>query len=293
MVQDTPSCQAYAPEIGNAFGYQPSLAAGIVFLVLFFLSACTHLFQAIRYKKWWQGLFVVGAGAECLGWIARTAAWKCAYSTDLFTMQIALLIFAPAWTMAGIYIILFRMIPILGRHSSPFPPKTCLSICLGVDFISLVLQATGGGMAGQSFSKNIDTRPGTYTMVGGILFQLASTVTYSILMSIVFARGFQGIKNSKPLRLLSGAMVLAVMCMIARGVYRSIELLQGWDGYLNNHEVYVIALDAALMVIAVVALNICNPGRLLEQEKSRLAMTASKDIVSDEELKIADGSEMV
>jgi hypothetical protein len=92
-MDDIPACQAYSLEVHNAFGYQPSLAAGIVFLALFFLSSCTHLFQAIRYSAIWQGLYVVGAGAECLGWIARTAAWKCSYSTELFTMQIALLIF--------------------------------------------------------------------------------------------------------------------------------------------------------------------------------------------------------
>jgi len=106
-------------------------------------------------------------------------------------------------------------------------------------------------MAAKSFKKDIDTRPGTYTMVAGILSQLASTITYSILMSIVFVRGFQGIKNSMPLKWLSSAMILAIMCMVTRGVYRSIELLQGWRGYLNTHEVYIIALDGSLMVLAV------------------------------------------
>jgi hypothetical protein len=122
----------------------------------------------------------------------------------------------------------------------------------------------------------------------GILFQLASTITYSILMSIVFVRGFHGIKNSKPLRWLSGAMILAIMCMIARGVYRSIELLQGWRGNLNTHEVYVIALDGSLMVLAVVVLNICNPGKLERaREESGLVRSPLKEMSSDEEGKIA------
>lgn len=198
---------------------------------------------------------------------------------------------APAWTTAGIYVILFRIIPILGKHTSPFPPKLCLCICFGVDITSLILQATGGGLAGQSFHKDIDTRPGTYTMVAGILFQLASTITYSVLMSIVFVRGFQGIKNSKPLMWLCGAMILAISCMIARGVYRSIELLQGWRGYLNTHEVYVIGLDGSLMIIAVVALNIFNPGRLLKQANIgnvSPALAATKEMNCDEEAKVGD-----
>ncbi|TVY88059.1 Sphingoid long-chain base transporter [Lachnellula willkommii] len=259
---ETPSCQAYSPDIRNPFGYRPSLAAGIVFLTLFFLSACTHLFQAIRYRKWWLSLFVLGAGCECLGWIARTAAWKCSYSSALFTMQDAVLIFSPAFTTAGIYIILFRMIPLLGKHTSPFPPKLCLSLCLAVDIISLSLQAAGGGLAGKSFHEATDTRPGTYTMVAGILFQLASTISFAILMSIVFVRGFAGIRDSRPLRWLSGAVVLAI--------------------------VYVIALDGALMVTAVVALNVFNPEKLLKQarEEIYLADPLVKDPSSEEEIKV-------
>lgn len=167
--------------------------------------------------------------------------------------------------MAGIYVILFRIIPILGRNSSLFPAKICLWSCLAVDFISLVLQATGGGLAGQSFSADVDTKPGTYTMVAGILFQLSATLVYSILMSTVFVRGFQGIRSSTPMGQLASAMATAVACMIARGVYRSIELLQGWNGHLNTTEAYVIGLDGALMVLAVLVLNVCNPSKLLAQ----------------------------
>ncbi|TVY13435.1 Sphingoid long-chain base transporter RSB1 [Lachnellula arida] len=288
VVIETPSCQAYSRDVRNPFGYRPSLAAGTIFLTLFFLSACTHLFQAIRYRKWWLSLFVLGAGCECLGWIARTAAWKCSYSPALFTMQIAILIFSPAFTTAGIYIILFRMIPLLGKHTSPFPPKLCLLLCLAVDIISLSLQAAGGGLASKSFHEDTDTRPGTYTMVAGILFQLASTISYSILMSIVFVRGFAGIRDSRPLRWLSGAVVLAIVCMVARGVYRSVELLQGWRGFLNTHQVYMIALDGVLMVTAVVALNVCNPEKLLKQagEEIYLADPLVKESGSEEEIKV-------
>jgi hypothetical protein len=170
---------------------------------------------------------------------------------------------APAWTTAGIYVVLFRMIPIVGRQASPFLPKTCLLICLGVDIISLSLQAVGGGLAGQAFTSDVDTAPGTYTMVAGILFQLVSTLAYTVLMSIVFFRAAQYIKASRPLCWLAATMCLTIACMITRNVYRAIELLQGWSGTLNRTEVYIIALDGSLMAFAIIALNIFNPARLL------------------------------
>lgn len=37
--------------------------------------------------------------------------------------------------------------------------------------------------------------------------------------------------------------------MNLRGFYRSVELVQGWRGYLISHESYVIGLDAVPMVL--------------------------------------------
>jgi hypothetical protein len=103
-------------------------------------------------------------------------------------------------------------------------------------------------------------------------------------VSVVFFRGRKEIYMSKPLRSLVAVLVLVVMCTIARGVYRCIELLHGWTGYLNTHEAYVIGLDGSLMVLAVLILNLCNPGRLLhlarkemEPEKGLKKITSEED----------------
>lgn len=170
---------------------------------------------------------------------------------------------APAWTTAGIYVILFRLIPILGPKSSPFPAKTCLLVCLGIDILSLALQAAGGGLAGRAFSAGFDTQPGVYTMVSGILVQLLSTLTYSVFMAIVFVRAKAGILGNKSLKWLSVAMIATILCMIGRNVYRAIELLEGWRGMLNTQERWLIGLDGVLMLVAVYVLNVLNPGRLL------------------------------
>ena len=55
--------------------------------------------------------------------------------------------------------------------------------------------------------------------------------------------------------------------MVLRGVYRSIELVQGWRGYLITHEGYVIGLDAVPMMIAMGVLANFNPGWLLSKQK--------------------------
>lgn len=44
-----------------------------------------------------------------------------------------------------------------------------------------------------------------------------------------------------------------------RSIYRTIELLQGWTGFLITHEVYFVVLDGAMMVLAVGIFNLFHP----------------------------------
>lgn len=106
-------------------------------------------------------------------------------------------------------------------------------------------------------------------MVAGIIIQLISTCVFAVLLNIVFFRGWSTIRADTNLMLLAAATLLSVACMIIRGVYRSIELLQGWRGELITDETYVIALEGSMMFVAVAVFNIFNPGMLLAKSRAR------------------------
>ncbi|KAJ4201775.1 hypothetical protein NW767_006313 [Fusarium falciforme] len=59
------------------------------------------------------------------------------------------------------------------------------------------------------------------------------------------------------------AILISLFMIFVRSIYRTIELLQGWDGYLITHEGYFIGLDAATMTIAVAIFNFLDPVYLL------------------------------
>ncbi|KAI9689668.1 MAG: hypothetical protein M1820_010097 [Bogoriella megaspora] len=236
------SCMAYNSKYHSAYNYQPSLAAGIIFVIFFVLSLLFHLWKAVAHAPllWFLWLFVLGAVGETLGWCARLAAHYCPYAGIVYEIQISVLIMSPAFTQAGIYVVLWVVIQILGRETSPIPPKTYLVICICIDVICGILQATGGGLASSAFDED--------------------WVTW---------KGFTKIRQDRYLALLTGATFLAVGCMITRGVYRAIELLQGWQGHLITTERYFIALDGAMMIIALAVYNLCNPGDMLAKLKSQ------------------------
>lgn len=191
---------------------------------------------------------------------------------------------APTFFTAGIYVLLGQLIRRLGRESSILSPNLYLWIFVTCDIISLVIQAIGGGMAsGQATKVDGNTAPGTHIMVAGIVFQLFS-VTIFVLCAADFIR--RSLRHNLLQQLtgsvvpLLGAMILSVICIYVRSIYRTIELSQGWSGYLITHESYFIGLDGAMMTVAVVIFNVIHPGWLLpSNEKTN---TLENEVSGDE-----------
>jgi hypothetical protein len=178
---------------------------------------------------------------------------------------------APTFVTAGIYVLLGRFIQILGRESSYLSPKFYLWIFCTCDVISLVIQAAGGGIASvESAKTDGNTTPGTNIMVAGIIFQLASVTVFVFcaadFVHRTFYRGLLKAKSGNFTPLLC-AMIFSVVCIYIRSIYRTIELVQGWNGYLITHETYFIALDGAMMVLAVAVFNIIHPAWFMPKGK--------------------------
>jgi hypothetical protein len=107
-------------------------------------------------------------------------------------------------------------------------------------------------------------------MVAGVIFQLAS-ITVFVFCATKFLRRVKkmGVLQTASLSFITlmGAMVVSVLCIYVRSIYRTIELLQGWRGYLITHELYFTVLDGVMMVVAGAVFNIFNPGWLLDSVK--------------------------
>ncbi|KAK3685833.1 RTA1 like protein-domain-containing protein [Podospora appendiculata] len=105
-------------------------------------------------------------------------------------------------------------------------------------------------------------------MVAGIAFQLATMSIFAVLAGDFFLRVV--VRNNKSknvlpreVKLVLLAMAVAFVMIYVRSVYRTVELAQGWDGYLITREGYFIGLDAALMFVAVAVLLVFDPVVLL------------------------------
>jgi len=277
MANPLKGCVAYTPENVPIYGYRPSLPAGIVFCVVFTVPTVLHVFQFYPRRTWWLSVFAIGGVGEILGWASRIWAYGCPYNATAFMMQLACLVLAPNFFTAGCYIALGRMITTLGRQYSPISPRLYLYIFCGCDIISLVIQAVGGASAAAAYNSLPpgNTKPGTNIMVGGIVFQLVSITVFLVFFFLVLFKAWRELKHARAVNLVALATVISIMAIYVRCVYRTIELLQGWTGYLITTERYFIALDGAMMVISMAVFNLWNPSTLLGSAPPKHNSTSS------------------
>lgn len=181
------------------------------------------------------------------------------------------LIIAPVFFSAALYVLLGLLIVDLGRASSILSAKWYTIIFCTCDVVSLIVQAAGGAMASTADTDAQQTR-GTHIMVAGIAFQLGTMTLFGLMMGDFIRRigsrrlGLRG-AVTPGLRMVLGAILASFLMIYIRSIYRTIELAEGWNGYLITHEGYFIGLDAAIMVIAVAIFMLVDPAVIMRGPK--------------------------
>ncbi|GAA5965503.1 hypothetical protein JCM8115_005776 [Rhodotorula mucilaginosa] len=240
----------------NIYGYDPSLVAGIIFLICFGLATLIQAGRVYRSRIWWLVVLVLGGVTEILGWVGRTWSARNVYSLDAFLLQQCCLVLAPCFFSATVYFLLGLIIRSVGRRYSLLPSRAYLWIFCLADLVAIVVQAVGGAMSAIALSDDKSSTPGSRIMLGGIVLQLACMIVFSGLAVVVWMRmrkdrSYRATPHPQAGKLtsLGWGIAIATLTIIIRGGYRSAELAEGWGGYLLQHEAYFCVLDSALMVI--------------------------------------------
>ena len=87
-------------------------------------------------------------------------------------MQIVCLTIAPAFLAAGIYLCLSRIVITFGPENSRIKPLSYPRIFIPCDFLSLMLQAAGGGIASAASHQDKNPVVGDNIMVAGLSVQV-------------------------------------------------------------------------------------------------------------------------
>lgn len=271
--------------------YNPSKVAAVLFAILFGISTLLHFYQSIfqnRRRAWFMTAFLIGALMEVVGYSARIVSINDTSKLNPFIVQTLCILLAPALMAATIYMILGRIILLTSGEPYAFIRRTWLTkiFVLG-DVLSFVAQGIGGGMLTNhdgTIQEQLDRqKTGKNIILIGLWLQIVFFGLFLLVAVLFQVRGRhhfktlpQGLGWQKHLYTLYAVAFL----ILVRSLFRVIEYVQGVDGYLYSHEVFLYVFDSTLVFAAMVALNVIHPAdiaRLLVEKRTNFGMNGEMD----------------
>ncbi|KAK4097697.1 RTA1-domain-containing protein [Parathielavia hyrcaniae] len=259
------------------YHYDPSLAANVVFVILFAIVAIGHVWLLVRKKVWYFIPFVIGCIFEAVGYVGRaiSATETPEWTLNPFIIQTLLILLGPALLAASIYMILARLIRLLGAEKyALIRPNWMTKVFVTGDVLSFFAQGGGGGLLAQAKSKE-DQERGEYIILGGLGIQvlffgffMVTTVAFHVRISKSPTPKSYSVTG--PWQQHVAALYISSILIMVRSVFRMIEFGMGSDSVLMSHEAYLLGLDGALMLIVGVVFLWSHPSRALKGYKDSM-----------------------
>ncbi|GKZ92552.1 hypothetical protein AnigIFM59636_005284 [Aspergillus niger] len=247
--------------------YTPSAAAAGIFVVLFGISTVLHFLQLVRTRTWFMIPFFIGGILETIGYVGRllSSLESPNYSTGSYAMQSALILIAPAFLAASIYMTLGRIIRMVqAEHYSVFRLNWVTKIFVAGDVLSFLMQASGAGLM---VSNSSDPSSGEHIIIGGLFVQIIF-FAFFIITALIFQMRLAKAPTGTSVELSHiwhrhmNVLYISSVLIFVRSIVRVVEYLQGYDGYLMKHEVFIYVFDALLMFLAMEILQFIHPSQV-------------------------------
>ncbi|KAJ5943710.1 hypothetical protein N7516_003878 [Penicillium verrucosum] len=241
------------------YHYDPSAGCAVAFAAVFGLTTVVHIWQLGRNRTWYFIPFVIGGLSQ------RKPP---DFTTKPYIAQSLMLLLAPAFFAASIYMILGRIIRLLnGASCSLVRPSWLTKIFVTGDVLSFFIQSGGGGMLASAKDES-KVKLGNNMVVVGLIVQILF-FGFFVVVSVIFHRrmlatpmyaaGDTQIPWTRYMKVLYTASVLVLI----RSIYRVAEYVQGSGGYLQSKEAFIYVFDAALMFLCCLLFNVFHPSKIL------------------------------
>ncbi|KAH8732198.1 RTA1 like protein-domain-containing protein [Phaeosphaeriaceae sp. PMI808] len=267
-------CKDIAPNCpveATIYGYTPSLPANAFFAGFFAIALLVQLTLGIRYKTWtYMTALALGCFAESVGYGGRVLMHFNPWNSMGFNIQVVLLIFAPSFLAAGIYLTLKHVVVQFGEEWSRLRPSWYTYVFIACDVSSLAMQSAGGAMAATADPGAKIGDIGTNLMIAGIIWQVVVLVIFGLLVTEYSLRTYRrraklshealALWADGRFKIYCGAVIAAYTFILVRCAYRIPELLGGWGGELMRIEFEFIILEGVMIALTVAVQTVFHPG---------------------------------
>ncbi|KAJ5202978.1 hypothetical protein N7449_005057 [Penicillium cf. viridicatum] len=264
------------------YRYTPSTAAASIFVACFAILTLLHTIRLIQTRAWFFISFAIGLIFELVGYIARIFSHHNKTALGPYIVQTLLILIAPPLFAASIYMTLGRIVTRLeAENASIIRTKWMTKIFVTGDVISFLLQSSGSG---HMAAGTVDAmKMGKLIAIGGLAVQLVFFALFVFVACVFHHRLKKSPKNGVHIdtsRMAQSkfphvgkwewvmyALYSACVLILIRSLFRVVEFVQGNDGFIMKHEVFLYIFDALLMALTGLILLVIFPGAFLSPRR--------------------------
>lgn len=231
---------------------------------------------------------------EVGGYYGRAWAHDNVHNFSAFILQTLLLLVAPVFLAATVYMILGRVIRALdAEEHSMIRLKWLTKLFVFNDIICFVVQIMGAGM-GATTSLSVQ-KTGRKVVIAGLVFQIL-VFCWFILVTFRFHRNLKREPTEISLvvcihwRRAIWTIYAASVFILVRNLFRVIEYGEGANGSASKYEAYIYVFDATLMFLTMFVFVVFHPGSLIKATRKMERMNTGD---SEGAMKEADGKRLL
>ncbi|PYI01472.1 RTA1 domain protein [Aspergillus sclerotiicarbonarius CBS 121057] len=263
--------------------YVPSLAAAVLFCVLYGLTLICHGIQAFLYKKRYAWVIMMGATWELIAFIFRALLTLHQNNSNYDTIYTIMFLLAPLWINAFLYMTLGRLIHFFTptQTLAGITSKKYGRLFVWLDILAFLVQLAGAAMTTSTSAPTSTIMLGIHIYMGGIGVQeffilIFTGLTIHLHRQVLHLERTGQLSQEKisrgniPWKWLFYTMYMALGLITVRIIFRLSQYAQGTSpsNPVLVHESYEYIFDAVPMFLALGLLNVVHPGRVLQGPES-------------------------
>eukprot|EP00198_Chlamydomonas_reinhardtii_P000961 XP_001690296.1 predicted protein [Chlamydomonas reinhardtii] len=273
------------------------MAPAVLALILYALGGLVALILTCRTKAWFMSVVTITAWLEALGFAARVMVINSPNLNVYIGMQ-ALLIITPVILPLVDYIVVGRLVGLgdpaaLHRWIKPvYIPR----FFLASDVFTLMLQGAGGGLISGTDPKSRDM--GRNLLLAGLFMQLGFFTCFSWLTAWVQTSKDFALRDRTAaaglvprLGTVFACLYTTIVLMYLRNIFRTVEFIMGYDGYLATHEAFFYGFDFVPIFGCVVLFCVWHFGYYMPVKGAGSGFSASSTPVAPLKLELMEAGQ--
>mmetsp|Transcript_20942 Transcript_20942/g.37428 ORF Transcript_20942/g.37428 Transcript_20942/m.37428 type:complete len:293 (+) Transcript_20942:497-1375(+) len=261
----------------------PNGPAALACAILFFVLGMINLFFTVRTRAWFVLFCTVSCWMEGIGYIFRRQMLYTATMNTYIVSQ-CFLIITPILLALVDYILVGKL---LGRgdfQSDPrlrmLRPQWIARIFTTSDFVCLALQGGGSSMLVNGDANGVEV--GNRILRIGIFLQIGIFTLFAIFAFFVYISPSLKYRTNIAYRPVFIALVVTFVFMQIRNIFRSVEFLMGFHGYINAHEQFLYCFDFMLIFATCLVFTFAHFGFFLKRNENAPSNETSSIQISEQ-----------